>query len=329
MKEFYSRNGLLFSANCFISVGVVSGRTEVDEKRPIAIFSDRLMLPGMHVTLATLLRTLEAEEARRYEVHLFLNGVNEREQGWLRETHARHSRGSGLLIHDYVPAAPVGGRLYYGTATAYGRLYLAQLLPYDRCLYLDCDLYLNRSVGGLWELIDEEHVLVVDGAGVRGNSVDRELFLRTGIDLNGRYFNSGVMGMNLKLWRERGIMEQCEELALQHGEWFLSADQAVLNVVLHDAFRSAGVEWNTSLYPTAPQLNRVESRVYHFEYSPKPWDILGRHLHGNYSLWSDVYRQTAIAHRHPLRYTSSRRLRKILPSLYKAWQSSQGGKPRI
>lgn len=293
--------------------------------KPIALFSDRHMLPGLHVTLVTLLRSFTGAEAGDYEVHLFLDRVNRREKEWLRETHRRHSQGSRLIVHDYSPSAPKGGNLYYGSSTAYGRLALAQLLPdHDRCVYLDCDLLVNHSPAALFDAIDDAHVLVVDGCYHRKGSVDEELFRETGIDLNGHYFNSGVMGINLALWRERRISEQCEQLSRRYGHLFRSADQAILNTILHDSFVAIGQQWNLPITPASPGLQRTAAKILHFEHSPKPWDLGGAYLHRNYSLWKEVYQETAIAKRSALRYSSLKRLRKIAPATWKLFLQRLG-----
>jgi len=67
----------------------------------VALFSDKHMLPGLHVTLLSLLRALSPEWAPKTKVMLYLDGVPRSEQDLLRRTHQFCHKGSLLEIIDY------------------------------------------------------------------------------------------------------------------------------------------------------------------------------------------------------------------------------------
>lgn len=280
----------------------------------VAFFSDSSMLPGLHVTIVSLLQSLRSN--RELAIYLFADRISERQKQLLRKTHSRFQANTHLVIEDYTPQAIHGANLLHGNATAYGRLYLSDLLPKsDRCVYLDCDLIVNRDIDPLLNALEDRILLCCDGVGVRHASLDHELFAAAGLDLNGSCFNSGVLGINLKKWREDNAFGKCEVVASRYPGMFKSADQALLNVAFHDQFLALGDEFNTALYPSNPPVEQMESRIYHFVGSPKPWEGFAGGLTGNYRMWREFYRQTAIQGVPPWTYTGIGRTVRISGSV--------------
>lgn len=276
---------------------------------PVAMFSDIHMLPGLHVTLLSMLRALSPEKAPSVKIILYLDSVPEREQELLVKTHHICSKGSQFEIVDYSPKSPSGGDLLHGNATTYGRIYLADLLPNDPCcVYLDCDLLVNRCIMDIFEQFDNGNILLVDGTGKRSLSRDKPLYERAGLDMNGPCFNTGVMGINLELWRECETSRHVAATAVKYMGMLLGADQALLNVALASSFKMLGDEYNTKLYPGDSTCINLERKIYHFVGSPKPWDFLGRITSNHYTMWEECYRDVAIARKWPVSYSSPKRI---------------------
>ena len=274
----------------------------------VALFSDKHMLPGLHVTLLSLLRALSPEWAPKTKVMLYLDGVPRSEQDLLRRTHQFCHKGSLLEIIDYTPLSPTGDDLLHGNATAYGRINLPHLIPDEaRCVYLDCDLIVNSCISEIFQRFDDEHILLVDGTGKREYSLDKLLFRKAGLDLSGPCFNSGVMGINLGLWRDKDVDSIIKSTAIKFQGMFKSADQALLNVALHSSFKSIGNDFNTALFPTSPSCRILDKKIYHFVGSPKPWDFLGNFSSNHYKMWKSIYKDTSIGKKWHLRYTTIKR----------------------
>lgn len=287
------------------------------------------MLPGLHVTLLSSLRALSPEWAPKTKVMLFLDGVPRGEQDLLRKTHQSCHKGSLLEIIEYTPTSPSGGDLLHGNATAYGRINLPHLLPDEvKCVYLDCDLIVNRCISEIFQHFDDEHTLLVGGTGKREYSLDKSLFTKAGLDLTGACFNSGVMGINLGLWRDRNVDSIIESTAIKFRGMFKSADQAILNVALHSSFKSIGNDFNTALFPTSPSCRMTEEKIYHFVGSPKPWDFLGSFSSNHYEMWKSIYKDTSIGRKWPLRYTTINRCLNISKQSLRAIKTKvqQGGR---
>lgn len=287
--------------------------------KPIAIFSDSNMLPGLHVTLATALKSLSPERSSEVVFHIFLDRVSESEKELLQKTFRKFNKASQLRLIDFQPDAPESSDPLHGNQTTYGRLHLAELLAdFDACVYLDADLYVNRCVCDIFDEINEDYVLFVSGIGTREYTLDRELYERIGLNLKGACFNAGVMGINLRLWRQRGFATKCIRVAKKYSGLIKNADQTLLNIALHDAFLPLEASMNRHLYPRGGRVTEAQNELYHFVGSPKPWDFLGQLTSNHYRLWKDVYDETAIGKKSYLRYSSIRRMGAISKSSIKA-----------
>ena len=126
--------------------------------------------------------------------------------------------------------------LYKGSAMAFLRLYLGELLPeVDWVVYSDVDTVWRRDVLELVSLRDETKTIqwVQD---LPGTVEEFTLWCaERGVPLDGfspkRYCCSGICIMNLKRWRETDVLGRCREFVRRYG-CPKYADQDILNAIL-------------------------------------------------------------------------------------------------
>jgi lipopolysaccharide biosynthesis glycosyltransferase len=286
--------------------------------RTIALFADRWILQGLHVTLASLLD--HARESEPFRVVVFGEGLSSRDRALLGQTVSPRLGRHAFDVRDFAMPETSTLKPLRGNYTTYGRLYLPDLLPdSNSCLYLDCDLIVTCSVDLLLARAASDCLIHADGTGVRGDSLDNRSFEQLGLDTSKPYFNGGVLVLNLAEWRAQRISEQCLEFARNHSELLLSADQMVMNAVLGDRFESFGEVFNTAVWPSSPEIAPSDrtGRIFHFVGAPKPWDYLGRFAHRNFSFWLEWVRKTAWFSDAPSRISSQlgvRQRMRIMPA---------------
>ncbi len=85
---------------------------------------------------------------------------------------------------------------------------------------------------------------------------------------NGKYFNSGVLLVNSKVWRRERIMQKLFAIMpnyIQYGfEW---ADQCVLNYYFAGEYGQIDSSYNSTPW----EFNEKQTRIIHFAGSHKPW----------------------------------------------------------
>lgn len=88
------------------------------------------------------------------------------------------------------------------TRASYLRLFLSEILPYDKCLYLDGDILCQKPLKSLYEM-DCEYINAIES-----HTYSKKQAKELGIE---RYVNAGVLLMNLKALKEDNFREKCFE----------------------------------------------------------------------------------------------------------------------
>lgn len=172
------------------------------------------------------------------------------------------------------------------TLAAYLRILGPDLLPenLERIIYLDCDILVNKPLNGLWHTdLDKNITGAVHEPGQKQAS--QRLFHNETMP----YYNSGVLLINLKLWREARITDRCfkyiEENRVDKDK-ILYHDQDALNAILVNHIlplpliynlqtpyllsdRSYNLEQNSDERATAIKEEPV---IIHYCTNQKPWD---------------------------------------------------------
>jgi lipopolysaccharide biosynthesis glycosyltransferase len=171
---------------------------------------------------------------------------------------------------------------------AYYRLLMDNFIPktVDKILYLDVDIIINGSVSDLYATNIDEYVL---GA-VENPNFTRHSVL--GMDSDAKYFNSGVLLINLKKWRDDAICQKTIDYINDNKEKLLCHDQCAINAVLNGKWFALSPTYNfqTSYLDKNPihgyctsVLNNAKQNpvIIHYTGSSKPWSFGNKHPYKN------------------------------------------------
>lgn len=212
--------------------------------------------------------------------------------------------------------------LHFSHANYY-RLLAAELVPEDKILYLDSDIIVHGSILGLLETDLQNYPLAA--------VADPQIldFDRLELKSDQGYFNSGVMLINLKVWRQMNLGNTVLEYSINNPKRIQYADQCGLNAILKGNWLRLNPIWNVMTAFFIP--NHRESAInyfgleldlavqnpiiIHYSSSPKPWELRNRHplkrLYWNY------LNQTEFKRIFPEDLTLSNLLRWALPNKLK------------
>ncbi|EDA6401742.1 lipopolysaccharide glucosyltransferase RfaJ, partial [Salmonella enterica subsp. enterica serovar Muenchen] len=128
---------------------------------------------------------------------------------------------------EVLPQTKVWSRAMYFRLFAFD--YLSKKV--NTLLYLDADVVCKGSLQDLLQLdLTEKIAAVVKDVDSIQNKVNERL---SAFNLQGGYFNSGVVFVNLKLWKENALTEKAFLLlAGKEADCFKYPDQDVLNILL-------------------------------------------------------------------------------------------------
>jgi UDP-glucose/galactose:(glucosyl)LPS alpha-1,2-glucosyl/galactosyltransferase len=178
-------------------------------------------------------------------------------------------------------------RMRETTVAMWLRVLLPRLLPQDRVLYLDCDTLVVGDPAPLWELD-----LGDAAVGAVACALPREYShwpSQLGVE-DDRYFNSGVLLIDLARWRQEHLDDAVLSYGRQHAQRLRWPDQDALNMVFRGRWRALHARYNAQnafwFLPEASQRIPPEELreaiaapvIVHFEGPSlvKPWHRFGK-----------------------------------------------------
>jgi len=200
---------------------------------------------------------------------------------------------------DWVPYERGFQRVNYISKAAYARLLIDRCLPsnVERVITMDCDGLVLDDIGELWGRPDGAHSVMA----VRDPCVPRlqddasEFMQRLADGKETPYFNSGLMVVNLKKWRELAVTDRCLALGERCAGQTNYADQSLLNAILQGAWEPLPLRWNCNrrhlaihaypslrdrFYPLAEVRQALSHPAFlHFLSRDKPWHPTPFHPH--------------------------------------------------
>ncbi len=256
---------------------------------------DRFALP-LAVTLYSALANLAGVQA--VSIYIIDGGISEENKRKLVEVlSVKHVDVHITWIRpNLAPLNGVKTDETFSDAT-YHRLLIPELLPqFDRVIYLDSDLVVEKSLHALWEeRMDGRPALAVqnyrlpyvssDGLETFGLS---ETYQMLGLPPNAPYCYPGVMVMNLKRWREENIGPR----ALEYCRKFQRFDQDGINAIIAGEWGLLDPKWDVVHveipdYGRRLRMSQVEMRhaqeelwrepfIRHFSNPTRPWHFAYR-----------------------------------------------------
>ena len=165
----------------------------------------------------------------------------------------------------------------------------------ERVLYLDTDTLLANSVLPLFSLDMKGKAI---GAITQNYPYAKESIKRLNYDENKGYFNSGVLLIDLKQWRENNVMKQSIDYCVKNIEHLSLFDQDALNVIFQDnkcelplCYNIIPANLNSDYYYTPEHLDEIKEAVYrpviiHYAASA-PW-YMDEYQHPMCYLWDET-----------------------------------------
>ncbi len=172
-------------------------------------------------------------------------------------------------------------RDYYSDAIYY-RIFIPSLFArYDKAIYLDGDLVVLEDISKLYET-DMESFLVaaVNDKLVTGNEIFCE-YAKNAVGIEPqKYFNSGMLLMNLRKFREENVEARFLDLLTRYNFDTVAPDQDYLNVLCKGKVRYLDTGWNKMPLPD-PEFDDKNLKIIHYNSFDKPWHYSGV-LYENY-----------------------------------------------
>jgi lipopolysaccharide biosynthesis glycosyltransferase len=180
--------------------------------------------------------------------------------------------GSMITLYRMIPE-DFGG-LHFDSrisVASYYRLLGPRFLPSSlrKILYLDSDIIVRRSLSALWDTDIHDHALAA--AEDPDPLAERPWASGSGaihIPPGSKYFNAGVMLINLDFWRRNDVPERAIAFIRNHPEKAPEHDQDALNALLVGEWIQLPATWNYIINATG---RCADPAVIHYGGKDKPW----------------------------------------------------------
>lgn len=228
---------------------------------------------------ATITSIIDHNPGVQFVFHVFAFTISEDNRKRFSQLEDKYNVVTHIHIIDpavFQKFAHISQFSYY-SPTIFTRLLIPSVLQgtVDKVLYLDADIL---CVGSIDELI---HMDISNSVAIVVPDAEETTRRRcAALQLSQqKYFNSGVMYMNVDLWIANKITENTIHAILENGKNFRFPDQDALNVVLEGRVQFIDRKWNFlydlihDLEKDKRQLRPAGNPVFiHFAGAVKPWN---------------------------------------------------------
>lgn len=167
---------------------------------------------------------------------------------------------------------------HYSTAM-YGRLFAQFLLPegMDRILYLDADIIVKHDCSNFYNQNFEDKLIIACNDKDYNSEEIEKLKAKLDLSLEYKYFNSGVLLLNLKKLRKETKAEEIYRIMLQLQNKVEYPDQDILNVLYSENVKYNDNKYNYQVLKN-DIINHIELEnacILHYVGYKKPWSYKG------------------------------------------------------
>lgn len=240
---------------------------------PIFFATDDNYLPYLSVALRSMIDN--ASRDYTYNIYILNSGLKDSYVKSIMDYAEAGFNIEFVNVSDKMKnvAADLDTRDYY-TKTTYYRFFIQPMFPqYDKALYLDADIVIPGDISKLYNMDLGDNLI----GGILEQIVASTKEFRDyskivlGLDYT-KYFNAGIMVMNLKKFREVDIEKQFISMIKKYHFDTIAQDQDYLNFIAKDKVKSIDLSWNKEPLEDgyAGELNLI-----HYALFKKPWTYYG------------------------------------------------------
>ncbi len=153
----------------------------------------------------------------------------------------------------------------------YFRLFAPYLIDknVDRILYLDCDLIINKSIDGFYNMDIEDNII----AGVINFDSDSCLYNdRLKLPHDNPYINAGVLLIDLKKYRDFIDKDTIIKFIENNYKILDYQDQDVLNALFLNKIKLVDIKYNYQITQIIPGHETYDNNIVHYCNKHKPWE---------------------------------------------------------
>ena len=237
---------------------------------PVFFACDNNYFPYLTVTLKSMLANASKEYS--YKIYVITTNLDEKYEAMLSEFETPTVEISTVHLKEDLRKITEKFHLrdYYSMETYY-RFFIANLFPqYDKVLYLDCDIAVVGDIAELYNTEIGNNFVAAVPEEVMTEINEFGEYVEKALDVDRyKYFNAGIMVMNLDAFRQENIEGKFIDL-LTHFKFRVTQDQDYLNVLCKNRVTLLDLGWNKTAFKN-DKFDDANLKIVHFKIHWKPW----------------------------------------------------------
>jgi len=216
--------------------------------------------------LAGLVKSIEVNHKTDEHIHFFIldDGISTKNRSKLTRSVSPQMFTFHWLLKDEV--IPEGMSIPYDNSSypliIHMRMFIPYFIPatYEKVIYMDVDMIVNDDISKLWHTeLGEYTIGAVLDVRIRefGSASAVKNYSELGFDAKTRYFNTGLLLMNTKKWREKDLTPEIFACIEENREFANYPDQYGLNVVFANKWLELDTKWSWSAEEWNPDASLV------------------------------------------------------------------------
>lgn len=241
---------------------------------PVFFATDDNYAPFLAVTFKSILDN--ASKDFSYKFYVLTTNLSSNYEKRIKEFESEDVKIEFIFLKETIEKIKAKFHLrdYYSIETYY-RFFIANMFPqYDKVLYCDCDVIVLGDIAELYNHNIDNYLVgacpeeVMTEVKIFGDYVEQAL----DVDCE-KYFNAGVMLMNLKAFREEKIEEKFFEMLPKY-TFRVTQDEDYLNVLCKGKVKLFHLGWNKTAFKN-DKFNDKDLKLIHYKIHWKPWHYDG------------------------------------------------------
>lgn len=239
---------------------------------PVFFASDDNYIPFLTVAIYSMKRN--ASKNCDYKVYVLHSGLNGQDAETLMDLSEDWFELKFVDVSEHIKRVAhfLHLRDYY-TDAIYYRLFIVGMFPeYDKAVYLDSDMVVLGDIAELYSIdLGNNFIGAIADQAVGAVPEFREYTKNAlGIEAE-KYFNSGVILMNLKKFREENFYEKFYSV-LSSYDFIVAPDQDCLNLLCKGKVKYFSSDWNKM---PSGGASENKPKIVHYNLAQKPWHYSG------------------------------------------------------
>lgn len=259
-----------------ISGKVKKGTIKKAARIPVFYATDENYLPFAAISISSVLKNCDKND--KYDFYILTENIPQEKKKYLKSFESENVKVRFVSVRNKIKGLITdlekSLRDYY-TVSIFYRLFIPSLFPLmKKAIYLDSDTIIRGNLRELYDTDIGDNILAACRDEAVSNCPEFIDYVENAVGVPGeKYFNSGVLVMNLAKMREERIEQKFVDLVKRYNFLTVAPDQDYLNFLSLDKVRYLDKVWDKM--PCADDIDEEKIKLIHYNMCDKPWHYDG------------------------------------------------------